>query len=206
MQVQKFDSGSLSIPNNNCAQQFRVEFASSHSESCARFTGSQAWCYRRQMSPLHGRTVGLAERSIMPQKAGIVRLQRLCNTTWRSSRQRRREIQCTVLPAGKGFSQCALHCAESFARFAVLSIDGRQIARCSAVMGQYNVATGVVVLADVMIQTAPTNSAAAQSTVQNLLMSAPGASQDLSGRLIIAATLTAVAVGSYLLREKTRKQ
>lgn len=65
---------------------------------------------------------------------------------------------------------------------------------------------GMATLADVMIQTAPTNSAAAQSTVQNLLMNAPGAGQDLPGRLIIAATLTAVAVGGYLLREKTRKQ
>ncbi len=65
---------------------------------------------------------------------------------------------------------------------------------------------GVATLADVMVQTAPTNSAAAQSTVQNLLMNPTGAGQELPGRLLIAATLTAVAVGGYLLREKARKQ
>jgi hypothetical protein len=65
--------------------------------------------------------------------------------------------------------------------------------------------TGMAMLADVIIQ-APTNSAAAQNTVQNLLTSVPDPVKEAPERLIIAATLTAVAVGGYLLRERSRRQ
>ena len=60
-------------------------------------------------------------------------------------------------------------------------------------------------LADVIIQT-PTTTAAAQNTVQNLLTSVPDPLKEGPERLIIAAALTAAAVGGYLLREKSRSQ
>lgn len=64
---------------------------------------------------------------------------------------------------------------------------------------------GMAMLADVIIQT-PTTTAAAQNTVQNLLTSVPDPVKEAPERLLIAATLVAVAVGGYLLRERSRSQ
>lgn len=64
---------------------------------------------------------------------------------------------------------------------------------------------GYPLLADVMIQTAPTNAAAAQSTVQNLVAGTPETVKELPEKLIIAVSLTAVAVVGYLLRNKLQK-
>ena len=60
-------------------------------------------------------------------------------------------------------------------------------------------------LADVIIQT-PTTTAAAQNSVQNLLGGVPEPIQEAPERLVIAASLIAVAVVGYLLRERSRNK
>ncbi|BDA47020.1 hypothetical protein COCOBI_09-4750 [Coccomyxa sp. Obi] len=64
---------------------------------------------------------------------------------------------------------------------------------------------GYSLIADVMIQTAPTNAAAAQNTMQNLVAGTPETVKELPEKLIIAVSLTAVAVVGYLLRDKLQK-
>ena len=88
--------------------------------------------------------------------------------------------------------QSALHTSKG------LHVRNRRVLRLG-----HNIHTGIAVLADVIIQT-PTNTAAAQNTVQNLLTSVPEPVKEAPERLIIAASLIAVAVGGYLLRERTR--
>ena len=56
-----------------------------------------------------------------------------------------------------------------------------------------------------MIQGAPTNTAT-QNAVQNTLQNAPLGLQETPERLVIAASLVAVAVGGYLLRDKLQKK
>lgn len=61
------------------------------------------------------------------------------------------------------------------------------------------------VLADVIFQTAPSNAAATQNTVQNMIAGTPEPVKELPEKFLIAATLTAVAVVGYLLSDKLRK-
>lgn len=64
---------------------------------------------------------------------------------------------------------------------------------------------GFSVLADVMFQTAPTNAAATQNAVQNMVAGTPETVKELPEKFLIAASLTAVAVVGYLLRDKLRQ-
>jgi len=57
-----------------------------------------------------------------------------------------------------------------------------------------------------MVPTGPSTTAAAQNSVQNTLQNAPLALQEAPERLLIAASLIAVAVGGYLLRDKVQKR
>lgn len=61
-------------------------------------------------------------------------------------------------------------------------------------------------LADVIIQTAPSTAAATHNAAQNLLSNTPEPLKEGPERLVIAVTLTAVAVGGYLLRERLQKK
>lgn len=65
--------------------------------------------------------------------------------------------------------------------------------------------TGLSVFADVIIQTAPSNAAATQSAVQNLLTSTPEPVKELPEKLLIAVSLTIIAAVGYLLRDKLQK-
>ena len=56
-----------------------------------------------------------------------------------------------------------------------------------------------------MVPTGPSTTAAAQNSVQNTLQNAPLALQEAPERLLIAASLIALAVGGYLLRDKVQK-
>ncbi len=64
---------------------------------------------------------------------------------------------------------------------------------------------GFSAIADVIFQTAPTNAAATQNAVQNMVAGTPEAVKELPEKFIIAASLTAVALLGYLLRDKFRK-
>lgn len=56
-----------------------------------------------------------------------------------------------------------------------------------------------------MVPTGPSTTAAAQNSVQNTLQNAPLALQEAPERLLIVASLIAVAVVGYLLRDKVQK-
>lgn len=53
---------------------------------------------------------------------------------------------------------------------------------------------------------APGTTASTQNSVQNTLQNAPLSLQEGPEKLLIAASLVAVAVGGYLLREKAQKK
>ena len=64
----------------------------------------------------------------------------------------------------------------------------------------------LAVLAQMIPGAAPSTTAATQNAVQNTLQNAPLGLQETPERLLIAASLVAVALGGYLLREKVQKK
>ena len=63
----------------------------------------------------------------------------------------------------------------------------------------------MAVLAQI-VQGMPPSNAAAQNAAQNALQNAPLGVKETPEKLLIAASLIAVAVGGYLLREKFQKK